>query len=71
MNWIPFEIDEDGCLIGNLPEEQEEILICTRSGYVCMDKFGFDGDGYYLDSGWSICDDVVAWMPLPEPYVPE
>ena len=71
MNWIPFEIDEDGCLIGNLPEEQEEILICTRSGYVCMDKFGFDSDGYYLDSCWSICDDVVAWMPLPEPYSEE
>ena len=27
-----------------------------------------DGGAYYLDSSFDWIDDVVAWMPLPEPY---
>ncbi len=67
-NWIPFEFDEDGCLVGSLPELDDEILICTKSGEVTLDIWRADEDGYYLESGWDICDTVVAWMPLPEPY---
>ena len=70
MNWIPFEI-EDGCLVGNLPEEDERILICTKDGYVCIDEFLCDVDGFYLESGWAFFEDVIAWMPLPEPYKEE
>lgn len=67
MKWIPFEI-EDGCLVGNLPDEGERILTCTNIGYVYIDEFLYDCDGFYLESGWGIVDDVVAWMPLPKPY---
>jgi hypothetical protein len=50
-----------------LPEDGEEILITTKNGYVEKDTAYCD-DGYYLDSGYDWVDDVVAWMPLPEPY---
>ena len=67
MKWIPFE-SEDGHLVGSFPEEGRRILICTKDGYVCVDEFLYDSDGFYLDSGWEIIADVIAWMPLPEPY---
>ena len=53
-----------------LPEDGEEILITTKHGYVGKDTAYCD-DGYYLDSGCDWVDDVVAWMPLPEPYKAE
>ena len=53
-----------------LPGDGEEILITTKHGYVEKDTAYYD-DGYYLDSGYDWVDDVVAWMPLPEPYKEE
>ncbi len=50
-----------------MPEDEQEILITTKNGYVEKDKCLKD-DGFYLDSGYGWVDDVVAWMPLPEPY---
>ena len=50
-----------------LPEDGEEILITTKRGIVEKDTAYCD-DGCYLDSGYDWVDDVVAWMPLPEPY---
>lgn len=67
MNWIPFEI-EDGLLVGNLPEEGERILACRNDGYIYIDEFLCDSDGFYMDSGWAFFEDVASWMPLPEPY---
>lgn len=74
-NWIPFEIGiEEGTgretLINLLPEEDQDILICTKSGNVIFDTMGYDAyDGeYYLESGYGIGDEAIAWMPLPEPY---
>ena len=72
-NWIPFEIGieagtgEEG-FINLMPEEDQDILICTKSGNVQFDTMEYDCDGYYLDSGYGIGDEVIAWMPLPEPY---
>ena len=72
-NWIPFEIRiEEGTgretLINLMPEEDQDILICTESGNVRFDTMMYDCDGYYLDSGYGIGDEAIAWMPLPEPY---
>lgn len=54
-----------------MPEDEEEILITVKSrkgeGYVRMDMNMID-DGFYLDSGYDWREDVIAWMPLPEPY---
>lgn len=54
-----------------LPNDGDEILvtILDKNGnpYVEKDTCYVD-DGWYLDSGYDWIDDVIAWMPLPEPY---
>lgn len=54
-----------------LPNDGDEILITVRGSngnvYVEKDECCVD-NGYYLDSGHDWTDDVIAWMPLPEPY---
>jgi hypothetical protein len=53
-----------------MPDDGEEILVSTKHGSVEKDWCGFD-DGYYLDSGHDWQTDIVAWMPLPQPYKAE
>lgn len=50
-----------------MPEDGQEVLITTRSGYVMEDTSYDDVDGCFLGcyGDWL---DVRAWMPLPEPY---
>lgn len=53
----------------------DNVLVCTKDGGVYM------GAGYWseeIENYFSWCfdgeggtDDVIAWMPLPEPYVPK
>lgn len=60
--WVPVS--------ERLPDYNEEVLI-TDGKYVTIDTRYFlenteDGEAYTWDiNGW---DDVIAWMPLPEPY---
>ena len=49
-----------------LPDDGEEILVCTKSGCVWTDTF-FNDDGCYLDGGYDFAE-LAAWMPMPEPY---
>lgn len=81
-HWIPVkfrpltdkEQEEypDYCYMADcpMPDDGEEIFVSTKSGIVEKDECGFD-DGYYLDSGYDWQTDIVAWMPLPKPYVPQ
>lgn len=48
-----------------LPEAEEDVLITTAWGSVTITTFCDDCDGVYFDS-FDI-EDVIAWMPLPEP----
>ena len=51
-----------------LPDDDEEVLVTTCSGYVCTDIFCRDSDcGCYFEN---YCEEgeIVAWRPLPEPY---
>ncbi len=78
-HWIPVKFrpltDEeqeeypDYCYMADclMPDDGEEILVSTKYGSVEKDECGFD-DGYYLDSGYDWQTDIVAWMPLPQPY---
>ena len=50
-----------------LPEEGDEILVCSKNGKVFEDLMCYD-DGWYLDGGYDFVEEIVAWMPLPEPY---
>jgi hypothetical protein len=82
LTWIPVKFrpltDEeqeeypDYCYMADclMPGDGEEILVSTKYGRVEKDECGFD-DGYYLDSGYDWQMDIVAWMPLPEPYKAE
>lgn len=73
--WNPLKSDEEGMLIGSLPEEGKEVFI-TVYGQVEIDSFGCDVE---YDESVGECrnewfcenndiEDVTAWMPLPEPY---
>ena len=50
-----------------MPCDEQEILIQTKKGYIRWDVC-YEDDGFSLDSGWDWIDDIIAWMPLPEPY---
>lgn len=77
--WIPIKYrettDDDGIdkekfplmLDCCLPDDDTEIIVCSKNGSVFADKF-FNDDGCHLESGFDIIEDVSAWMPLPEPY---
>ena len=83
QQWIPFERRElddeekewhpdwDFILCGKLPEDRQRILVNIKCGgheAVQMDEFWNDCDGCFLESGYEICDEATAWMPLPEPW---
>ena len=82
QRWIPFktrplteeekeEHPEWDCILDcKLPDNGQRILVAIRiRGHeeVQQDKF-YSDDGSYLDSGYEIGTEAVAWMPLPEPY---
>ena len=80
--WIPFKAREltdeekeehpEYCFIFDcqMPEDGQRILVSIDgAGHerVQLDEF-YEDDGIYLDSGYEIGREAVAWMPLPEPY---
>ena len=82
QRWIPFKTrpltkeekeehsEWDGILDCKLPDDGQRILVSISvRGHECVqyDEFYMD-DGCYLDSGYEIGTEAVAWMPLPEPY---
>ncbi len=82
--WRPFrcrKTTEDDCssfdyiMDCELPEDGQRILITVNNnGHepVQMDTF-FVGGGEEcaLDSGYDLCDEAIAWRPLPEAYQEE
>ena len=80
--WIPFKTrpltDEereehpewDCIIVGPIPDDGQRILVSINlKGHeeVLSDEFYTD-DGCYLESGYEIEREAVAWMPLPKPY---
>ena len=51
-----------------MPEEGQEILITTNTGYVEKCTCLNDGESWYTDDDYDWCGEIKAWMPLPEPY---
>lgn len=81
QRWIPVKYHElteeerKECLFSadikymidcELPDDEQEIIV-TDGRHVWVDTCIVD-DGYALDSGHDWIEDVVAWMPMPEPY---
>lgn len=55
-----------------MPYDGQRILVTTKGGYVELDEcYSDDGQTFSLDSGYDWVDDVIAWMPLPQPYKAE
>ena len=50
-----------------MPQDGQEILVQAKNGEIRWDVC-YEDDGFSLDSGWDWTDDIIAWMPLPEPY---
>ena len=75
-DWIPFRQEQDSDTglwewCEPLPKENQHILVTIAiEGHepVQDDYWYTDGSGCYLDSGYDIGTEAVAWMPLPEPY---
>ena len=85
QRWIPFktrpltkeekeEYPEWDCILDcKLPDNGQRILVAIRiRGHEEVQQDGFySDDDSYLDSGYEIGTEAVAWMPLPEPYKAE
>ena len=72
-DWIPFRLDYEEeekreMLSCPLPDEDEEILVTYKNGYVGEDTFLCDGTECYLDSNREFVTEAIAWMPKPKAY---
>ena len=61
-----FSADIKYMLDCELPDDEQEIIV-TDGRHVWVDTC-IVNDGYALDSGHDWIEDVIAWMPLPEPF---
>lgn len=82
--WRPFKCREateddytsyDYIMECELPEDGQTVLVTIQTkGHepVQVDTYyDGDGEGCALDSGYALCEEAIAWKPLPEPYEPE
>ena len=67
--WIPCD---------EKPPKPNELVDNVRKYYLIQDEYGDMHVASYLRNGWisidsfyTLEDDVIAWMPLPEPYKAE
>lgn len=63
--------DWDYVLDCKLPEDGQRILVSIkykRHEAVQCDEFYYDSEGCYLDGGYDIGTEAIAWKPLPEPW---
>lgn len=62
---------EDFLIFTNhMPDDNQEVLITTRNGDVCLDIWHRELDGSFFEDHDDL-EDVIAWMPKPKEYVPE
>ena len=61
LRWIPVS--------ERLPDVDGEYLITKKCfGWDCKEYYESDIAWYGKKGGWHKADEVIAWMPLPEPY---
>ena len=60
--WIPVS--------ERLPEEHKEVLTCSIVGFIEIQSLENLYDAYWENQGgdWTDLEEIIAWMPLPEPY---
>ena len=68
----PEDFDDFWRYACKMPDDEQECLITTSVwGYVVIDTFHIDEDGAMYFEDHEDEDEVLAWMPLPEPYTKE
>ena len=67
--WIPLSYDDYG-LVTDFPHERDgEWVIVTNGKTVSVERIKKDTYDHFFPNGrWFELEDVIAWMPLPEPY---
>lgn len=50
------------------PPEENGGYICTLAGDLVGNEDSFVGINWYENGEWDDAEDVIAWMPLPDPY---
>ena len=66
---IGYDIEYEDAIIytSKLPDDGQEVLVCSKWGHVWIDTFSNDPDyGVGFETNGDM-DGLVAWMPLPEP----
>lgn len=66
----PEEMDGAWSYDCKLPEKTQDVLVTTRYEDVVITKFVVDSCGWYFED-FEDEGDLLAWMPLPEPYKKE
>ena len=67
---LGYDIEYEDAVIydSQLPDDGQEVLVCSMYGRMFVDKFENDPDyGCSFEENGDM-DGIVAWMPLPEPY---
>lgn len=62
QQWIPCS--------ERMPKTDENVLVCTDDGSITDGYLCTDGYGWFISCGedYATNNQIVAWMPLPEPY---
>ena len=64
---LGYDVEYNGAFIySNLPDDGEDVIVCTQYNRVYIDTFCQDDGCYFEECG--DMDGIVAWMPLPEPW---
>lgn len=65
MNWIPVS--------ERLPKHGQEVLGCEKDGFITRYRYDAEEPACWIDDHeeFFMMNEVIAWMPLPEPYSEE
>lgn len=67
LNGYDIEYEDAIIYTSELPDDGQEVLVCSKWGHVWVDTFSDDPDyGVGFEENGDM-DGIVAWMPLPEP----